>query len=73
MGKFDELCKGRTMGAFFLLLLPARKTLSHMEEAQTALAELEGYGRIALTSGSSYFVALRTRLPGRNTKNRPDA
>ena len=36
MGKFAELCKGRTMGAFFLLLLSAGKTLGHMEEDQTA-------------------------------------
>ena len=35
MGKFAELCKGKTMGAFFLLLLSSRKTLSRMEEDQT--------------------------------------
>src|SRR5262249_501845 len=29
MGKFAELCKGKTMGAFFLLLLRPRKMFGH--------------------------------------------
>ena len=29
MGKFAELCKGKTMGAFFLLLLRRCKLLGH--------------------------------------------
>ena len=45
MGKFAESCKGKTMGAFFLLLLPAGKTLSRLEEDQTAVAVRQGYGR----------------------------
>jgi len=36
MGKFDELCKGRTMGAFFLLLLPARTALRRVAEDQAS-------------------------------------
>ena len=65
MGKFAELCKGRTMGAFFLLLLSSRKTLSRMEEDQTTVAATIGYERTSLTRGSNYFALLRNRLPGR--------
>ena len=43
MGKFAELCKGKTMGAFFLLLLSPGKTLSYMEEDQTTVAVTIGY------------------------------
>jgi hypothetical protein len=68
MGKFAELCKGKTMGAFFLLLLPAGKTLRYLEEDQASAAEGIGYKCSLLTDGSTYFVALRARLPARNTK-----
>jgi hypothetical protein len=40
MGKFAELCKGRTMGAFFLLLLLSGNTLSRMEEGQTTVEKI---------------------------------
>ena len=73
MGKFAELCKGKTMGAFFLLLLSPGKTLSYMEEDQTTVAVTIGYECTSLTRGSNYFVAPRTRLPARNMKNRPDS
>jgi len=39
MGKFAELCKGKTMGAFFLLLLSAGKTRKHLEKDQTTSPE----------------------------------
>ena len=34
MGKFAEFCNGKTMGAFFLLLLPPRTALSRVAEGQ---------------------------------------
>jgi len=40
MGKFAELCKGRTMGAFFLLLLPAGAAL-HCVAKDQAWAAVE--------------------------------
>jgi hypothetical protein len=38
MGKFAELCKGKTMGAFFLLLLARRQMLGHHAFVATATA-----------------------------------
>jgi hypothetical protein len=55
MGKFAELCKGRTMGAFFLLLLPAGKTRHFLEEDQTSDEEETFTARhfFALKSGAT--------------------
>ena len=55
MGKFAELCKGRTMGAFFLLLLSPGKTLRCMEEDQTTVAATIGHECALLTRGSNYL------------------
>src|SRR5262249_1714625 len=53
--------------------IQAGKTFKHLEKNQTTSAEQEGYGCILLSSGSNYFALLRTRLPGRNAKKRPDS
>ena len=48
MGKFDELCKGRTMGAFFLLLLSAGTPLGGVAEDQaTADGQEQCRGQVA--------------------------
>ena len=41
MGKFAEFCKGKTMGAFFLLLLSTGTALPLLAEDQAGVENLE--------------------------------
>jgi hypothetical protein len=65
MGKFAELCKGKTMGAFFLLLLPAGKTLNHLEKD-------EPFNWAETFTGRHFFV-LKSRVPQGIPNRRPDS
>jgi hypothetical protein len=71
MGKFAEFCKGETMGAFLLLLLPARSALPVVAEDQAGRhPTVRGhrfYGRSGTGAPSARGHAARGRAPLRGT------
>jgi len=59
MGKFAELCKGRTMGAFFLLLLTARTMAVQVSLSLLLLLLAWGVLRISIPRDLALWQRLR--------------